>query len=111
MTPPKTPHSPLPAAAALALLASACTLAPLKGGRATTTGPITQSLAQGQNPSTPSRQDQETIKIRTCTLPDRIDSTRQQLLDTISRQGETFERRIDRLETSLARIDERTKSL
>jgi hypothetical protein len=51
------------------LLLPACTMPPLKGGRATTTGPITQSLAQGQNPAAPSRQDQETIKIRTYTLP------------------------------------------
>jgi hypothetical protein len=46
---------------------------PLKGGKATTTrnqdGFIQQTVAQGENASAPSKQDQETVKVRTYTLP------------------------------------------
>jgi hypothetical protein len=46
---------------------------PLKGGKATTTrnqaGLIQQAVAQGENASQPSKQDQESIKVRTYTLP------------------------------------------
>ena len=46
---------------------------PLKGGKATTThnqaGLIQQTMAQGENASQPSKQDQESIKVRTYTLP------------------------------------------
>jgi hypothetical protein len=42
-------------------------------------------------------------------LSDKIDANHKELLTAIAHQGETFERRIDQLETSLARIDERTK--
>ena len=46
---------------------------PLKGGKATTTrnqaGLIQQTVAQGENASQPSKQDQETIKVRSYTLP------------------------------------------
>ena len=47
---------------------------PLKGGRAVTTrkpaaGVIEQTLVQGENPSQASKQDQETIKVRTYTVP------------------------------------------
>ena len=54
------------------LLASCTGLKPLKGGHARTSHGlkgIQQSLAQGDNPSQPTRQDQETIKVRTYTLP------------------------------------------
>src|SRR5206468_2761527 len=46
---------------------------PLKGGKAftghTPTGEFSQLLLQGENPSVPSRQSQETIRTRTYTLP------------------------------------------
>src|SRR6266699_6689499 len=46
---------------------------PLKGGKAftarTPTGGLSQVLLQGENPSVPSRQAQETVKVRTYTLP------------------------------------------
>ena len=46
---------------------------PLKGGKAITTrkptGVIEQSLVQGENPSQASKQDQETVKVRTYTVP------------------------------------------
>ncbi|HVM47129.1 MAG TPA: hypothetical protein VMU04_03835 [Candidatus Acidoferrum sp.] len=46
---------------------------PLKGGKATTTrnqaGLVQQTVAQGENASQPSKQDQETIKVRSYTLP------------------------------------------
>ncbi len=46
-----------------------CAMAPLKGGRATTAGVIEQSVAQGENPAQVSRQDQETVKTRSYTVP------------------------------------------
>jgi hypothetical protein len=46
-----------------------CGTSPLRGGRAITTGPIQQSLTQGQNPQTPSRQTQETTRTRTYAVP------------------------------------------
>ena len=46
---------------------------PLKGGRAVTTrkpaGVIEQTLVQGENPSQATKQEQETVKVRTYTLP------------------------------------------
>jgi len=59
---------------AVALLASGCTgPRPLKGGRALTThkpaGVIEQTLVQGENASQATKQAQETIKVRTYTLP------------------------------------------
>ena len=54
--------------AAVGLL-SGCTMAPLKGGRATTAGVIGQTVVQGDNPAQASRQDQETVKTRTYTVP------------------------------------------
>jgi len=44
-----------------------CSLRPLQGGHALTTGPVTQSLAQSENPSRPSIQEQETT--RTYAIP------------------------------------------
>jgi hypothetical protein len=60
--------------AATAIALTSCTgLRPLKGGKAVTArapaGGIQQTLVQGDNPSQPTRQDQETIKLRTYTLP------------------------------------------
>src|ERR1017187_5613900 len=59
---------------ALALLATGCAgTRPLKGGKAVTThksaGVVEQTLVQGENPSQPSKQTQESVKVRTYTLP------------------------------------------
>jgi hypothetical protein len=59
---------------ALALAATGCAgPRPLKGGRAVTTrkptGIVEQTLAQGENPAQATKQDQETIKVRTYTVP------------------------------------------
>jgi hypothetical protein len=58
----------------LALLSAGCVgPRPLKGGRAVTThkptGIIEQTLVQGENPSQATKQDQETVKVRTYTVP------------------------------------------
>jgi len=63
-----------PAAALLVmtLLFSGCALAPLKGGKATTsksTQGIEQSVTQGDNPAAASRQDQETVRTKSYTVP------------------------------------------
>ena len=63
-----------PVLAALAIMASGCAATrPLKGGKAVTTpkptGGVEQTLTQGENPSQATKQDQETIKVRTYTLP------------------------------------------
>jgi len=50
-------------------LLSGCTMAPLKGGHATTWGAIGQTVMQGDNPAQVTRQDQETLKTRSYTLP------------------------------------------
>jgi hypothetical protein len=50
-------------------LLSGCAMAPLKGGRATTSGVIGQTVVQGDNPAQVSRQDQETVKTRSYTVP------------------------------------------
>ena len=46
---------------------------PLKGGRGVTTrnpaGAVEQTLVQGENPSQASKQDQESVKVRTYTVP------------------------------------------
>jgi hypothetical protein len=46
---------------------------PLKGGKATTaplpSGHLEQTLSQGENASQPSRQDQETVRVKTYTVP------------------------------------------
>ncbi len=74
--PVRTPRSRFNALTLLTLstlLAPSCgALKPLKGGRALTAqtpAGIQQSLAQGDNPSQPTRQEQETIKLRTYTVP------------------------------------------
>jgi hypothetical protein len=58
---------------ALPLLCGCAGPRPLKGGKAITIGKpagmIEQTLAQGENASQPSRQAQETVKVRTYTLP------------------------------------------
>ena len=52
-----------------AVLFTGCSIAPLKGGKATTAGAIGQTIAQGDNPAQASRQDQETVKTKTYTVP------------------------------------------
>jgi hypothetical protein len=64
----------LSAGLALALMATGCVgPRPLKGGKAVTThkpaGIIEQTLVQGENPSQATKQDQETVKVRTYTVP------------------------------------------
>jgi hypothetical protein len=54
---------------ASAMFLCGCNLAPLKGGRATTSGVIGQTVVQGDNPAQASRQDQETVKTRSYTVP------------------------------------------
>ena len=56
----------------LVLMLSGCSIAPLKGGKATTSqsaGHIVQSVAQGENPAQSSRQDQETVRTKSYTVP------------------------------------------
>ncbi len=73
---PKSPLSLLSPVLLCALAALTCSCSaprPLKGGKAITTsnpaGHLDQTLLQGENASVPSRQDQETVKVRTYTLP------------------------------------------
>lgn len=58
---------------ALVLLATGCATRPLKGGRAVTThkpaGIVEQTLVQSENPAQATRQDQESVKVRTYTVP------------------------------------------
>jgi hypothetical protein len=59
---------------AIALFATGCAgPRPLKGGKVVTThkpaGVIEQTLVQGENPSLATKQDQETVKVRTYTVP------------------------------------------
>jgi hypothetical protein len=56
-------------AIAMVVLFCGCNLAPLKGGRATTSGVIGQTVVQCDNPAQASRQDQETVKTRSYTVP------------------------------------------
>ena len=55
------------------LFFSGCAMAPLKGGHATTlskpTQGIEQTVVQGENPAQVSRQDQETVRTKTYTVP------------------------------------------
>ena len=53
------------------LLLCGCATQPLKGGKATTrrAGSIEQTLIQADNPSQASRQDQETVRTRSYTVP------------------------------------------
>ena len=56
----------------VALIVSGCSMMPLKGGKATTSqsaGQISQTVAQGDNPAQASRQDQETVRTKSYTLP------------------------------------------
>ncbi|MEI6194434.1 MAG: hypothetical protein WCS42_08890 [Verrucomicrobiota bacterium] len=65
--------APVVAVMLAAVLFSGCTLGPLKGGHASTvsksTQGIEQSVVQGDNPAAASRQDQETVRTKTYTVP------------------------------------------
>jgi len=65
--------APVVAVMLAAVLFSGCALGPLKGGRASTvsksTQGIEQSVVQGDNPAAASRQDQETVRTKTYTVP------------------------------------------
>jgi hypothetical protein len=67
---------------ALTLLLCGCGTAPLKGGKATTrnlpTHGIEQTVVQSENPAQTSRQDQETVKTKSYTVPagSRMEDTR-----------------------------------
>lgn len=55
-----------------ALAVAGCGTAPLKGGKAATSqsaGRIEQSVSQGENPAQSSRQDQETVRTKSYTVP------------------------------------------
>lgn len=59
-------------AALLLLMVSGCAMSPLKGGKATTSKSsqgIEQSVVQGDNPAAASRQDQETVRTKSYTVP------------------------------------------
>ena len=67
------------------LLLAGCSIAPLKGGKATTSqsaGRIEQAVVQSDNPAQMSRQDQETVKTRSYTVPagSRLVSTSNQVV-------------------------------
>lgn len=56
--------------AALSITLCGCNaIRPQRGGRAVTTGAISQSLSQSDNPSQPSRQTQDTLRTRTYAIP------------------------------------------
>jgi hypothetical protein len=59
--------------AAAGMMLSGCAMAPLKGSHATTlnkpTQGIEQSVVQGDNPAQVSRQDQETVRTKSYTVP------------------------------------------
>ena len=65
--------APVAAVLLAAVLLSGCAIAPLKGGKATTlskpTQGIEQSVTQGDNPAQASRQDQETVRTKSYTVP------------------------------------------
>lgn len=55
------------------LVVAGCVSRPLKGGRAVTSsrpiGGVEQTIVQGENPAQVTKQDQETVKVRSYTLP------------------------------------------
>ena len=85
----------------LALFVAGCASRPLKGGKAVTTrksgGIMEQTIVQSENPSQASKQTQETVKVRTYTVPagSRIDQSQPPAaapaqLSTINSQPSTF---------------------
>ncbi len=79
-----------------------CAMAPLKGGHATTSGVIEQTVVQGDNPAQASRQDQETVKTRSYTVPagSRLVSTSNQVM-VVSAPMPVIEREETRAKTEL----------
>ncbi len=82
---------------ALALLAAGCGVPrPLKGGKAVMTrnpaGIIEQTLVQSENPAQATRQDQESVKVRTYTVPagSRIEQSQPAAQTSASRQPSTL---------------------
>ncbi len=66
-------------ALALVVTCSGCmSVKPLRGGNAATVGAIQQTVSQGENPAQVSKQDQETVRTRSFTLPSgsRVEETR-----------------------------------
>ena len=65
--------APVVAVMLAAVLFSGCTIAPIKGGKASTvsksTQGIEQTVVQGDNPAQASRQDQETVRTKSYTVP------------------------------------------
>jgi len=65
--------APVAALLLMVLLLSGCAMAPLKGGKASTvskpTQGIEQSVVQGDNPAAVSKQDQETVRTKSYTVP------------------------------------------
>ena len=62
----------LAGALAASLTLAGCGTAPLKGGKATTSqsaGHITQTVSQSENPAAVSKQDQETVRTKSYTIP------------------------------------------
>ena len=56
----------------VAISLAGCSIAPLKGGKATTSqsaGRIEQAVVQSDNPAAASRQDQETVRTKSYTVP------------------------------------------
>ena len=84
------------------VLLCGCNLAPLKGGRATTTGIIGQTVVQSDNPAQTSRQDQETVKTRSYTVPagSRLESASNQMV-LVSAAMPVVEREETRAKTEL----------
>ena len=76
---------------------------------------VRRKVADRQVPVTRSEFDHgiESIRNRVgagyLALAEKLDANHKELLSAITRQGETFERRIDQLESGLARVDERTR--
>ena len=86
-------------------LTAGCAMAPLKGGKATTSqtpGRLEQTVAQGENPAQVSRQDQETVRTKTYTVPagSRLVSTNAETV-VVSSPMQVVEREETRAKTEL----------
>jgi hypothetical protein len=72
------------------MVCNGCAMAPLKGGRASTTtrpgGVVEQSLAQSENPADASEQEQETVVVKSYTVP--VGSTIEERRIVRSERGE-----------------------
>jgi hypothetical protein len=75
----------------ISLLLCGCTTQPLRGGKATTSqaaGRISQSVSQSDNPAQSSRQDQETVRTRSYTVP--VGSRMEEARVTANESGAMF---------------------